>query len=73
MQRAFGLGRGGAVLWLERRESWHMSKETDGTSLHQVFAVPLWSPGLLRLQAPLCRPARHRTGAVSLASQIQQV
>ena len=45
-------------------------RETDGTSLHQVFAVLLWSLGLLRLQAPLRRPACHRTGAVLLASQI---
>lgn len=43
MQGAFGLGQGRAVLWLKGGElaywqsRWHL--------LHQVFAVPLWSPG----------------------------
>lgn len=36
----FWVGVGGAVLWLERRESWHISKETDGTSLHRVCCPP---------------------------------
>lgn len=38
---SLGLGRGGGGAVAGKEESWHISKETDGTSLHQVFAVPL--------------------------------
>lgn len=50
-----------------------MLKQID-TSLHQVFAAPLWSPRVLWFQASFQKPAGHPTWAPSqLAFQIEHV
>ena len=62
----WAVGGGGMV----GKESMLKSRETDGPSLHQVFAAPVWSQGLPWLQAPfhLACPPAHRRGLIGISN-----